>query len=165
MPQRGHAADPAATLLRFEVSSIVGAPAARVWERISTMAGVNDELRPIARMTHPPHVDALRPEDVVPGERLFRSWILLFGVLPIDYDDLTLLRITPGAGFHESSTMLTQRQWVHERLLEDVDGGCRVTDRVAFAPRVRMLGPLYRAIFRRVFEHRHRRLRAAFAVA
>src|SRR6185369_1361223 len=83
---------------------------------------------------------------------------LLFGVLPVDYDDLTLVRLTPGAGFREESTMASQRVWVHERELAAVAGGCRVTDRIAFEPRVPWLGPLYRAIMLRLFRHRHRRL-------
>jgi ligand-binding SRPBCC domain-containing protein len=151
--------------LRFEVSSVVAAPAERVWQRIATMAGVNDELAPIFRMTHPRDVDTLGPENVVPGVRLFRSWVLLFGVLPVDYDDLTLVRVTPGVGFQESSTMLSQRRWDHERILEAVPGGCRVTDRIAFVPRVPLLAPIYRRILPAMFRHRHRRLRAAFGDA
>ncbi len=150
-------------LYRFAVSSIVPAPPARVWARITTMEGVNAELMPIARMTHPRGLSRLDPAAVVPGRRLFRSWILLFGVLPIDYDDLTLLQLIPGVGFSESSSMLSQRRWNHERVLEDADGACRVTDRVAFMPRLPWLGPLYRAVFHQVFLHRHRRLRCAFA--
>ena len=145
----------------FTVSSVVSAPRSRVWERITTMEGVNAELMPIARMTHPRGLTRL-PDEVPLGERLFRSWILLFGVLPIDYDDLTLLRLTPGVGFSESSPMLTQRRWHHERTLEDANGACRVTDRISFEPRVPLLGPVYRAIYRQVFLHRHRRLRREF---
>ena len=66
---------------RFEVTSVVAAPPEEVWRRISTMAGVNAELGPIFRMTHPADVDSLSPDDVVPGERLFRSWVLLFGIV------------------------------------------------------------------------------------
>ncbi len=150
---------------RFEVTSVVAAPPAEVWRRISTMAGVNAELGPIFRMTYPPHVDTLSPADVVPGERLFRSWVLLFGILPVDYDDLTLVEVRPGVGFQESSPMLSQRRWDHERVLEAVPGGCRVTDRIAFEPRVAWLAPLYRVILPAMFRHRHRRLRAAFGDA
>jgi len=149
-------------LYRFTVSSIVPASPARVWERITTMEGINHELMPIARMTHPRGMTELDPAEVPIGRRLFRSWILLFGVLPIDYDDITLLRFTPGVGFAESSPMLSQRRWDHERTLEDAHGACRVTDRVAFAPRVRLLGRMLRAVFHQVFLHRHRRLRAIF---
>lgn len=152
-------------MFRFVVSSVVPAPPSRVWSRVTTMAGVNAELMPIARMTHPRELSQLDVDAVIPGQRLFRSWILLFGVLPIDYDDLTLVGLTPGVGFSESSPMLSQRQWNHERVLEDVGGACRVTDRVAFEPRVAWLGPMYLVVFRFVFRHRHRRLRRAFATA
>ena len=49
--------------------------------------------------------------------------------------------------------------------LEDVPGGCRVTDRIAFEPRLAWLAPLYRVILPAMFRHRHRRLRAAFGDA
>ncbi len=143
----------------FEVTSIVPARAARVWGRISSLDGVNDELGPVFRMTFPPSARTLDAADVVLGQRLFRSWVLLFGILPVDYDDLTLVRITPGAGFREESTMASQRVWVHERELAEVSGGCRVTDRIAFEPRVPWLGRFYRALFLRIFRHRHRRLK------
>jgi hypothetical protein len=146
----------------FEVTSVVPATAAAVWRRVSTMAGVNDELMPLVRMTHPRGMESLDGTDVPLGEKLFRSWILLFGVVPVDYDDLTLLRVTPGEGFSESSPMLSQRRWSHERVLEDVPGGCRVTDRIAFVPRMAWLGSVYLPIFRAFFHHRHRRLRRFF---
>jgi hypothetical protein len=80
--------------------SIVAASPEAVWERVSTFEGVNDELRPLLRMTVPARVRALDPSEVVLGERIFRSWVLLFGVLPIDFDYLTLFALEPGRGFH-----------------------------------------------------------------
>jgi len=147
----------------FEVSSVVPAPPAAVWARVSTMTGVNAELMPFMRMTHPRGMDRLDPARVPLGRRVFRSWILLFGVVPIDWDDVTFVRFEPGRGFLESSPMLTQRRWVHERRLEPVAGGCRITDRVAFEPRLPLLGPALRPLYQWVFRHRHRRLRRAFA--
>jgi ligand-binding SRPBCC domain-containing protein len=144
----------------FEVSSVVPAHPDQVWARVSTIEGVNDELMPLARMTLPRQYAGMRldPAIVPLGERAFRSWILLFGVVPIDFDDLTLLRIEPGRGFLERSPMLSQRVWVHERSLEPVDGGCRVTDRIRFEPRLPVLGPVLLPVFRFFFHHRHRRL-------
>jgi ligand-binding SRPBCC domain-containing protein len=144
----------------FEVSSVVPATPEAVWARVSTMEGVNHELRPLARMTYPKRAAGMRLDPaVVPlGERLFRSWVLLFGFLPVDYDDLTLVRIEPGRGFLESSRMLSQRRWTHERRLEPVAGGCRVTDRIAFEPRLALLGRAFLPVFRFFFRHRHRRL-------
>ena len=89
--------------------------------------------------------------------------VFLFGVLPVDYDDLTLVRVEPGRGFLEQSSLLTQRRWVHERLLEAVTGGCRVTDRIGFEPRAPFGGRAMRAVFHFFFRHRHRRLAQAFA--
>ena len=145
----------------FSVSSQLYAPPDVVWERVTSFEGVNHELMPIVRMTAPAGVEALRPEEVTIGERLFRSRILLFGLLPIDYDDITLVRIEPGRGFLERSPMLSQRVWEHERTLEPRSGGTLVTDRVEFEPRLPGGGAL-RPLFHAVFRHRHRRLRSRF---
>ena len=134
-----------------------------VWDRVASLDGINHELRPWMRMTAPRGVETLDPAEIRMGERLFRSWILLFGVIPFDYDDLTLVRLEPGEGFLERSKMLSQRVWEHERTLEPVDGGCRVTDRLRFEPRVPGSGALARALVARIFRHRHRRLRAWYA--
>jgi hypothetical protein len=148
----------------FEVSSIVPASVDRVWTRVTTFEGVNDELRPILRMTCPREHRRIDPATVPLGRPWFRSWLLLFGVLPFDCDHLRLVAIEPGRGFHEDSTMLTQRRWVHRRQLEASDGGTRVTDRVEFEPRLPLMGALLRPVLDALFRHRHRRLRAYFRV-
>jgi ligand-binding SRPBCC domain-containing protein len=146
-----------------EQQSVLAAPPEAVWERVSTFEGINDELGPVLRMTAPASVRSLDPADVVLGERIFRSWVLLFGVLPIDYDDLTLIALEPGRGFHERSSMLSMRVWEHERTLElDGAAGCRVRDRLSFEPRLPGMGPLLERIVRATFSHRHRRLRRRF---
>lgn len=150
---------------RFAVSSDLAAPPDVVWRHASSLAGVNAELAPLVRMTVPAGFETIGPDSVVPGQRLFRSWILLFGLLPIDYDDLTLIEVTPGRGFRERSPMLTQREWSHDRAIERIPGGCRVTDEVAFVPRVPFLGALQAPLFRLAFWNRHRRLRRIFGTA
>jgi ligand-binding SRPBCC domain-containing protein len=147
----------------FEVSSTVTAPPDAVWTRVTTFEGVNDELMPIVRMTCPPAFRRIDPSVVPIGRPWFRSWLFLFGVLPFDYDHLRIMAIEPGRGFHEDSTMLSQRRWVHRRELEPVGDGTRVTDRIEFEPRMSFLGPLLRPVFQAVFRHRHRRLAAHFA--
>jgi ligand-binding SRPBCC domain-containing protein len=149
--------------LTFEVTSIVPAPPAAVWDRVTTFEGVNHELMPIVRMTCPPAMRGIDPATVPLGRFWFRSWLLLFGLLPVDYDHLRLVAIEPGRGFHEDSTMLSQRRWVHRRDLEPVAGGTRVRDRIEFEPRLPFLGPLLRIVFRAVFHHRHRRLATHFS--
>jgi hypothetical protein len=145
------------------VTSRLDAPAAAVWNRITTAAGVNDEMRPILRMSFPRGMERLDPETVEPGRPLGRCRLLLFGLIPIDYDDLTLIRIEPGRGFHERSRMLTQRLWEHQRTLEPAGPeSCLITDRVAWQPRLGLPGAPLRPLIRRFFDHRHRRLRRRF---
>ena len=146
----------------FTVRSRLQAPPAEVWQGVGRMAGVNWELWPLVRMTHPPALDRFDPATFPIGRRAFRSWLLLGGVLPVDYDDLTFASLEPGRGFLERSCLLSARLWEHERTLEVTPGGCYLTDRVRFVPRVlgtgAALGPIYRAAFR----YRHSRLRRRF---
>ena len=82
-----------------EVSTVVAAPQPEVWDRIASFAGVNHELGPLLRMTAPAEVDSIEPDQVPLGRKWFRSWVLLMRVLPVDYDDLVVVEIDPGAGF------------------------------------------------------------------
>jgi ligand-binding SRPBCC domain-containing protein len=134
----------------------------QVWEHVASFEGINDEFRPWMRMTSPRGVRERGLEGVVLGERICRSWVLLLGFIPFDYDDITLVRLEPGRGFLEQSTMLTQREWEHERTIEpDGDGAATIIDRVAFTPRFAPEG-LVERIVRRTFAHRHARLRKRF---
>lgn len=150
----------------FEFTSVLDAPRAAVWAAVSTPAGINDELAPYLRMTMPATMRTLDAATVPLGVRLFRSWILLGGVVPIDYDDLVLVALDPGAGFHERSSMATARVWEHVRTLRDEGADrCVLTDRASFVPRFAWAAPVLRAIVPRVFAHRHRRLRRRFGGA
>jgi len=148
----------------FEVSSRLGAPAAEVWAFATTAAGINEELMPIARMTVPRGLgDDFGLADVIAPRRLGRSWLLLGGLIPFDWDDIGVARIGPGFAFSERSTMLSQRAWHHDRSVEPLgEDACTVTDTIRFVPRVPALAPLLRPIFLRTFRHRHRRLRRRF---
>ena len=116
-----------------EQSSVVAAPADDVWGRAVSEEGINDELRPILRMTMPRALRGKTIDDVEVGVPLGRSWILLFGLIPVDYDDLCLAELEAGHRFLERSSTLTMRPWQHERTVEAVDpGSCRVTDRLTF---------------------------------
>jgi hypothetical protein len=149
----------------IRVSSRLHAAPEAVWSRAMSTEGINDELGPLFRMTVPRGLDDLDLAKVEPG-RLGRSWILLFGLLPVDYDDLGLERIEQGRGFLERSTMLSQRLWEHERTIEPAPGGgCTIADRVAWEPRPPLPGRLLRPLFAAVFRHRHRRLRRHFGAA
>jgi hypothetical protein len=147
------------------ITTRLQAPAAAVWDRAVTPEGINDELRPILRMSMPRDWRGATIDDVPVGRPLGRSWIFLFRVLPVDYDDLTLAELQPGRRFLERSTMLSMRVWQHEReVVPAGDGnGCAVTDRLTFQPRAPLAWMpgsqrLAAAIVGRLFAHRHRRL-------
>jgi ligand-binding SRPBCC domain-containing protein len=146
----------------LRVGSRLQAPPEVVWERVITAEGVNDELRPLLRMTVPRGLDDFGIDDVEPGRPLGRSWVLLLGLIPFDYDEICLERVEVGRGFLERSRMLTQRLWEHERTIEPREGGCELSDRVAWEPRLPLPGALMRPLIAAVFRHRHRRLRRRF---
>lgn len=70
----------------LEISSHLKADAAEVWRHATSFAGINDELMPLMRMTAPADWNVLASGRIGLGERLFRSWLLAFGALPVDYD-------------------------------------------------------------------------------
>jgi hypothetical protein len=143
-------------------------PADEVWERVTTPAGINAELRPWMRMTVPRRWKGTSLADVAPGDTLGRSWVLLFGLLPIDYDDLGIADVRDGY-FLERSTMASAQRWQHERWVEEDRRGqeraCIVRDRLEFVPR-RWITAIpggrraHQGIIIAVFRHRHRRLAA-----
>jgi hypothetical protein len=152
-----------ASAAEVSVSSRLDARPDRVWTRIITPAGINDELRPWLRMTVPRGLERLDPASIELGRPIGRSWVLLFGILPFDYDEITLVRLEEGRGFLERSRMLSQRLWEHERTLEPTgDGGCLITDRLRWQPRLGLPGAPLRPLFRAILRHRHRRLRQRF---
>ena len=87
-----------------ERHSIVDAPPEQVWARVVTPEGINDELRPWMTMSMPRGKESLTVGNVPVGRPVGRCWMRLFGVLPFDYDDLTIAELWPGRGFHEEST-------------------------------------------------------------
>ena len=150
-----------------EQVSRVDRPADAVWARATTPAGIRHELRPLLSMTMPPGLRGLGVEDAVDrlDEPLGKAWLLLAGVLPVEYDDMRIVALDPGRRFQERSTMLLLSRWEHERLVTPLGhGACEVRDRLMFVPRVLAGRPVVRRVAERLvaalFAHRHRRLRA-----
>jgi hypothetical protein len=142
-----------------ELTTPVPASAEAVWARVTSAEGINYELGPWLRMTVPRRAEGLRLDDLPLGRAVGRSWVLLGGVLPVDFDDITLVERGPGMRFLERSPMGSMRHWEHERTVTARgEGVCVVRDRLRFEPRVPGAGRLARALVERVFAHRHRRL-------
>jgi ligand-binding SRPBCC domain-containing protein len=129
----------------------------QAWSWMTSMAGIRRELRPFARMTAPRGITSILDVDVKLGAPMIRSWFLLFGFLPLDRSDLTLIELDEGHGFVEQSPMLSMRLWRHERTIDPVAGGCKISDRLTFEPRFSALFAKW--FIAALFRHRHRVLR------
>lgn len=150
----------------IERQSVVAAPAEQVWQRVVTPEGINDELRPWMTMSVPRGAKGMTVDTVPIGAPIGRAWLRLFGVLPFDYDRLSIAELEPGRRFREDSTMLSMRQWQHERTVTpEGDTKTIVRDRITFQTRagLRFAAPLIAAGLRALFGHRHRRLQRHFA--
>ncbi len=136
------------------------------------MAGVNLELAPYVRMTHPADVSdiaSLGDDRSLLGRVAFRSWLLAFGVVPFDRHSLRLDHVVDhglaGGSFREDSTSLLQARWRHDRDVVADGTGTRVTDRIEVTPRAALARPVVERIVGFLFSHRHRRLRGRFGAA
>lgn len=145
----------------FARSVTVAAGQQAVWDRVVTPDGINDEMRPWMTMSVPRGASDLSIATLEVGAPIGKAWLRLFGVLPFDYDDLSIVELEPGRRFREESTMLSMRRWVHDRTVEasGIDRSV-VTDRVELTPRwwLRPAGPVLRRLMNAFFGHRHRRL-------
>ena len=144
-----------ATNLSFE--STLAASPEKVWTWITSFDGISKEMAPILQMSAPKGMRDIASIPFEPGVAMFRSWIRLGGILPIDFSDLTLLSLTPGEGFVEQSRMGSMRLWRHERAISPHGSGCRITDTLTIEPRFG--GRLAVAFVRKLFSHRHSMLR------
>jgi ligand-binding SRPBCC domain-containing protein len=152
-------------------SVALASPAERVWEHATRIEGVNAELRPILRMTVPRNLRGATIDDLEVGVPAGRSWLLLGGVLPVDYDDLCLAELDPPRRFLERSRMATMSLWQHERTVAPRDdGSSALTDTLTFRLRrplaaVPGMEALAARIVGALFSHRHRRLVAMHGAA
>jgi ligand-binding SRPBCC domain-containing protein len=138
-----------------------------VWRHVTTPAGINAEFEPWMRMTVPRRLRDTSLDEVELGVRVCRSWVLVLGVVPFEYDDLVIVERGPGLRFLERSSTLFARMWQHERTVVATDHGCRLTDRVSLEPRsavwrVPGSAAMVRRVVEAIFAHRHRRLAARF---
>lgn len=149
----------------IERESVIDAPAEAVWARVVTPEGINDELRPWMTMSMPRGRKNLTVDTIPVGQPVGRCWMRLFGILPIDYDLLTVEKLFDGRGFYEESTMMSMRRWRHERMLTPDGTKTVVRDRITFELRLafRPATPVLAVALGALFGHRQRRLQRYFA--
>jgi ligand-binding SRPBCC domain-containing protein len=149
--------------VNLEKKSFIAAPPEDVWNLITRPEGINYELAPLMRMTVPKQLKGKTIHDVELGKRVCRSWFLLFGFLPFDYDDIVITEREHGQRFRETSSMFSIRFWEHERTLRPTEEGTELTDRVTFELRrpfsaIPGMKQLVVMVLSFLFNHRHRRL-------
>jgi len=148
--------------IEVEFVSELEAPLALVWDRVVRVSGANDELWPFAKMTRPAFEDRLTAPG--PGFSLppFRTWFLLFGVVPIARRSMQLEVLAEGR-FVETSTSWLTGTSRHERVATTGAGGSTVlADRLTIESRGKVMDAVMRAGITRTFRRRHRRLQRHF---
>lgn len=134
-----------------------------VWQFVTTLEGINAELRPLMSMTTPPHWPDTSLAQVKVPIHLGKSWIFAGGLLLVDYDDLSIVELDERR-FKEESTMLSASSWTHERIVhEHSPTSSTIEDIVTVTPRkfisaTRLGIRVHRFIITTVFGHRHRRI-------
>ncbi len=91
-------------MISLSFSSEVAAPAEALWQHTAAKKTLNREFSPWLRMTAP-GPDIL-PASIEAPQKLFRSYILLFGFLPVEYDDLAIEEFEPPHPCEASITQL-----------------------------------------------------------
>lgn len=112
--------------LNFESQTSVSASEA--WNWITSFSGISSEIKPLLNMTAPKGVESIQDIDFKLGEPLFRSTLLLFVAIPVDYSRLTVIEMEEGQWFVEESPMGSMKLWQHERYVVDAPEGAVIRD-------------------------------------
>jgi hypothetical protein len=112
----------------------------------------------VIRMTAPPERLGKAIYELPYGKVLFSSWILLFGIRPIDRHTFFIKSIGHQLGFAEASIFFTSKRWQHQRDINRNGASCLVTDIVEFQCRLPVLAYDLAPAYRFIFKHRHQAL-------
>jgi ligand-binding SRPBCC domain-containing protein len=102
-------------------------------------------------------------KELISDQPLFRSWLLLFGLIPVEYDLLRIVDVEEGVSFSERSSMGLLREWNHDRILTDDNSSTEVIDKVSFTTRIPFTSWIIATIVRFLFHYRHYRLGRKFS--
>ncbi|MGI9587155.1 MAG: hypothetical protein ACR2MR_02985 [Dietzia maris] len=86
-------------------SSVVPAPRDQVWARVVTAEGVADEFGPLLTMRFPRSLRGATIADLPLGRPAGRAWILLAGIVPVEFDDLVITGMEAPRYFQERSSL------------------------------------------------------------
>lgn len=146
---------------RFKIESKIDGDLQQLYQELFTIPGVNYELMPVAKMTAPVEWSTKHLKDWPTGRELFTSLVLLFGIIPVDLHRFKLLQIN-GSEFREGSSTLLHTEWNHTRSIQSLGSVCLVTDELEFIPKLSLMGSLMEPVYKAIFNHRHKRLKAKY---
>lgn len=118
-------------LRTFTIRSELPVSAENFWATQS-LAAVNEELRPLYRMTAPPAVLRAPISEWAKHSHALKSWILFRGVIPVDRHLFGVIEFTAPTAFVETSSSWLNKLWRHERTVGKTPGGCEVVDTISF---------------------------------
>eukprot|EP00736_Rhodelphis_marinus_P014078 Rmarinus@m.23378 len=153
--------------LRFRSSAKSTHPQ-RIWDDVTTPELINAELWPLFSLSMPKGLDEdTARKNMKPGYHLGNVSLNLFGFLPVDVSDMTIVEFSNRAkSFLEVSTMRSMVVWRHRREVRTETNRSMqrsrtvIEDRVTFQPR--FFGMLLPMVVFLLFTYRHRRLRARY---
>ena len=147
--------------IEMEITLPVGAT--QLSNELLNMKGVNSELWPYLKMTAPNNWYEKSIKEWPINQYLFRSKVLLFGILPVDIHRFKFDSVS-NTGFKESSVSLLNSLWCHERTVVSNGSNTSVKDAVYYQSRCGLLGVLIKPAYKLIFKHRHKRLTVKYAM-
>lgn len=147
---------------RFEVTTRLCVDPSQLARDTLTMEGVNYELGPLLSMSTPASWHSKPITEWPINQALFTSTIFLLGFIPIDRHQFKFDAIHQ-FGFHEASKSMINSEWSHERVISPDGLGSIVKDVVIYKSKLGVLGALFTPVYKAIFRHRHRRLRARYS--
>jgi ligand-binding SRPBCC domain-containing protein len=145
-------------LLKFE-SELKESPD-NMWKWITSSEGLNHELFPILHMSSLSNFSTKNLDTIELGVPITRSWLLLFGLLPIGFSELTLVELNVGERFIEQSKMSFMKSWRHERIIIPHGAGTIIRDVLTYEPIIS--NQLCTFFIKLLFRNRHKKLRNRF---
>ena len=149
---------------KFEIETPLAVSPEQLSADLLNMAGVNNELYPLLKMTAPRQWIEKPIFQWPVNSTLFSSAILLFGFIPMDVHRFKFTSVNT-MGFKESSSTLINSLWLHERsILSNGDGdGATIKDVVYYKSKLAVLGRLFKPVYKWIFIHRHKRLKLKYS--
>jgi ligand-binding SRPBCC domain-containing protein len=126
-----------------------------MWKWITSAEGINHELFPMLHMSSLSDFSTKKLNTIQLGVPITKSWLLLFGLLPIGISELTLVELHIGERFIEQSKMSFMKYWRHERMIAPHGTGTIIRDVLTFEPI--MLNKSCTFFIKRLFRNRHKK--------